>query len=49
MRCVDVMHFMADVKHGTVLCNHLGYTQDSNLTNPKPNPNPNPNINRNSP
>jgi len=20
--------------------NHLGYTQDSNLTNPKPNPNP---------
>jgi len=22
--------------------NHFGYTQDSNLTNPKPNPNPNP-------
>jgi len=22
--------------------NHMGYTQDSNLTNPKPNPNPNP-------
>jgi len=21
--------------------NHLGYTQDGNLTNPKPNPNPN--------
>jgi len=34
------MRYMQDC-HGY---NHFGYTQDSNLTNPKPNPNLNLNL-----